>query len=98
MKHDIEVTVNGESEKLTIESQRTLLDMLREDLKLFGARESCGLSVCGACTVLVDDTPVSSCTYLAARANGKAITTIEGLGTATEPHPVQRAFLQAGGF
>jgi aerobic carbon-monoxide dehydrogenase small subunit len=98
MKHDIEVTVNGQVERLTIESQRTLLEMLREDLKLFGAREACGLSVCGACTVLVDGTPVSSCTYLAARANGKAITTVEGLGTAAEPHPVQQAFLQAGGF
>jgi aerobic carbon-monoxide dehydrogenase small subunit len=98
MKHDIEVTVNGQAERLTIESQRTLLEMLREDLKLFGAREACGLSVCGACTVLVDGTPVSSCTYLAARANGKAITTVEGLGTAAEPHPVQQAFLQAGGF
>src|SRR5688572_25600762 len=98
MKHDIEITVNGQLERLTVESQRTLLEMLREQLKLFGAREACGLSVCGACTVLVDDTPVSSCTYLAARANGKAITTIEGLGTAAQPHPVQQAFLRTGGF
>src|SRR5438067_1468266 len=98
MKHEIELTLNGRLERLTVESQRTLLELLRDDLKLFGAREACGLSVCGACTVLVDGLPVSSCTYLAARAHGKTLTTVEGLGTAAEPHPVQRAFLECGAF
>ena len=84
--------------RVTVESQRTLLELLRDQLKLFGARESCGMSVCGACTVLVDGMPVSSCTYLAARVNGRSVTTIEGLGTAVNPHPVQQAFLRNGGF
>lgn len=98
MKHQIQVTINGETQQLTVDSHRTLLELLRDELKLFGARESCGMSVCGACTALVDGQPVSSCTYLAVRANGRSITTVEGLGTASEPHPVQRAFLEHGGF
>ena len=98
MKHDITFTINGQQQRMTVESQRTLLELIRDDLKLFGARESCGMSVCGACTVLVDGAPVSSCTYLAARLDGHALTTIEGLGSASAPHPVQRAFLEAGGF
>jgi aerobic-type carbon monoxide dehydrogenase small subunit (CoxS/CutS family) len=98
MKHDIQFTLNGQQQRLTVDSQRTLLELLRDDLKLFGAREACGMSVCGACTVLIDGVTVSSCTYLAARANGHTITTVEGLGTSDTLHPVQDAFLQAGGF
>ncbi|MEA2641472.1 MAG: aerobic carbon-monoxide dehydrogenase small subunit [Chloroflexota bacterium] len=98
MKHEIALTVNGREHRLTVESQRTLLEFIRDDLKLFGARESCGMSLCGACTVLVDGVPVSSCSYLAARANGKTITTVEGLGTPDNLHPVQRAFIERGGF
>src|SRR3954467_865306 len=98
MKHQITLTVNGRAHQLSVDSHRTLLEVVRDELKLFGARESCGMSLCGACTVLVDDTPVSSCTYLAARADGKSITTIEGIGTAEHLHPVQQAFLDHGGF
>jgi aerobic-type carbon monoxide dehydrogenase small subunit (CoxS/CutS family) len=97
VKHQIQVTVNGRQHHLLVDSQRTLLEVVRDELSLFGARESCGMSLCGACTVLVDDVPVSSCSYLAARADGKSITTIEGLGTAENLHPVQQAFLERDG-
>jgi aerobic carbon-monoxide dehydrogenase small subunit len=98
VKHHIQLTVNGRTHNLLVDSQRTLLEIVRDELKLFGARESCGMSLCGACTVLVDDVPVSSCSYLAARAHGKSITTIEGLGTAENLHPIQRAFLERDGL
>jgi carbon-monoxide dehydrogenase small subunit len=98
MNHDVTLTVNGRTQTLTVPSHRTLLELLRDDLKLFGARESCGMSLCGACTALVDGVPVSSCSYLAVRASGHTITTIEGLGTGENLHPVQQAFLERGGF
>jgi len=98
MKHEIELTVNGRAHRLVVDSHRTLLETLRDQLKLFGARESCGMSLCGACTVLVDGLPVSSCSYLAARAGGRAVTTVEGLATGDELHPVQRAFIEHGAF
>ena len=98
MIHEIAVTVNGREQRLRVESQQTLLEVIRDELKLFGAREACGMSLCGACTVLIDGTPVSSCSYLAARANGKSITTIEGLGTPDRLHPVQQAFVDHTGF
>ncbi len=98
MKHEITLTVNGEAQTLLVDSHRTLLELVRDELKLFGAREACGMSICGACTLLVDGLPVSSCSYLAARANGRSVTTIEGVGTAEQLHPVQRAFLERGGF
>ena len=98
MKHEVELTVNGRAHRLVVDSHRTLLETLRDELKLFGARESCGMSLCGACTVLVDGLPVSSCSYLAARAGGRAITTVEGLAGGDELHPVQRAFIEHGAF
>lgn len=98
MKHEINPTVNGREHQLSVDSHRTLLEVIRDELKLFGARESCGMSLCGACTVLVNDVPVSSCSFLAARANGKAITTIEGIGSPDHLHPVQQAFLEKSGF
>jgi aerobic-type carbon monoxide dehydrogenase small subunit (CoxS/CutS family) len=98
VNHEIVLTVNGRAHHLVVESHRTLLEALRDELKLFGARESCGMSLCGACTVLVDGAVVSSCTYLAARAGGRAVTTIEGLANGEELHPVQRAFIEQGAF
>jgi aerobic-type carbon monoxide dehydrogenase small subunit (CoxS/CutS family) len=98
MKHQIKLTVNGREHHLTVDSHRTLLEVIRDELKLFGARESCGMSLCGACTVLVNDLPVSSCSYFAARADGHAVTTIEGLGAPGALHPVQQAFLDHGAF
>lgn len=98
MKHEIALTVNGRLQHLAVESHRMLLEVLRDELKLFGVRESCGMAVCGACTVLMNDLPISSCTYLAARADSCAVTTIEGLGADGQLHPVQRAFLDHGAF
>jgi aerobic-type carbon monoxide dehydrogenase small subunit (CoxS/CutS family) len=98
VKHEIAIVVNDRNHHLTVESHRTLLEVLRDELKLFGARESCGMSLCGACTVLVDDLPVSSCSYLAARAHGRNITTIEGLADGETLHPVQQAFIEHGAF
>jgi aerobic-type carbon monoxide dehydrogenase small subunit (CoxS/CutS family) len=98
MKHQISVTVNGREHQLTVDSHRTLLELVRDELKLFGAREACGMSLCGACTVLVDGTPVSSCSYLAVRAGGKSVTTVEGLGPPDQLHPVQQAFIERTGF
>ncbi len=98
MRHEVTVTVNGETQTLLVDSHRTLLELIRDELKLYGAREACGISICGACTVLVDGLPVSSCSYLAARANGRSVTTIEGVGTPEQLHPVQRAFLERNGF
>lgn len=90
--------MNGRPHELTVRSEETLLDVLRDRLALFGAREGCGVAVCGACTVLLDEQPVSSCAYFAARADGRAITTVEGLATGDELHPVQQAFLDHGAF
>lgn len=77
---------------------RTLLDVLREDLNLDGAKEGCGIGMCGACTVLVDGKVISSCSMLAVQATGKEITTIEGIGTEGSLHPVQQAYIDKAGF
>ena len=94
----IVLKVNGQAYPLEIEPHRTLLDVLREDLTLTGTKANCLEGECGACTVLVDGQAVNSCLYLAVRAQGKAITTIEGLaGTAAALHPLQAAFVEQGG-
>jgi aerobic-type carbon monoxide dehydrogenase small subunit (CoxS/CutS family) len=77
---------------------RTLLEVLRDGLGLVGTKEGCGIGMCGACTVLVDGRPLSSCLMLAAQAAGKEILTIEGLGHDGQLHPVQQAFLDEGAF
>jgi len=77
---------------------RTLLEVLRDDLGLMGTKEGCGVGMCGACTVLVDGRPFSSCHLLAAQAAGKEIVTIEGLQRNGNLHPVQQAFLEHGAF
>jgi len=90
--------VNGQIYPLTVSAERTLLDVLREDLGLVGAREGCGVGMCGACTVLLNDQPISSCLMLAAQAEGATITTVEGLETADGLHPVQQAFIDQAAF
>ena len=79
MVHSITVTVNGKPEYLTVPSHMTLLDMLRKQLALTGAKNGCSAGECGACTVLVDGEPVNSCMMLAVEAHGREITTVEGL-------------------
>jgi carbon-monoxide dehydrogenase small subunit len=90
----VETTVNGRAVTRTVEARRMLLDFLREDLGLKGAKRSCDSQVCGACTVLVDGLPVSSCCTLAYEATGKQITTIEGLSQNGTLNPVQQAFIE----
>ena len=89
----ITLTVNGKSHAVSAEPETALLYVLRNDLKLKGARFGCGLGQCGACTVLVDGKPVQSCDFPLSAAAGKAITTIEGLAPDGEPHPLQAAFI-----
>src|SRR5512147_1536942 len=89
--------VNGSS--CTVKpGDRMLLEVLRDDLGLMGTKEGCGVGVCGACTVLVDGRPHSSCHLLAAQVEGTEILTIEGLGSDTSLHPVQQAFLEHAAF
>jgi len=91
----INITVNGEEYHLEVKPNRVLLDVLREDLGLTGTKKGCGLGKCGACTILLDGRPVHSCLLLAAQADRKQITTIEGIAT-EEPHPLQAAFVTKG--
>ena len=95
----IELTVNGKRRRAVVEDRRLLLDFLREDLKLTGTHAGCEHGVCGACTVLVDDQSVRSCLMLAAQADGREITTIEGVGRyPDELHPVQQGFWEEHGL
>jgi carbon-monoxide dehydrogenase small subunit len=90
----LRLTVNGRAVEADVEPRTILLDFLRDHLGLTGAKRSCDLQVCGACTVLVDGTPVSSCCTLAYEANGKEIETIEGLARYGRLHPIQDAFVR----
>jgi aerobic-type carbon monoxide dehydrogenase small subunit (CoxS/CutS family) len=92
----VALTVNGEAWDLLIEPDRTLLDVLRTELQLTGTKTNCLEAECGVCTVLVDGMAVNSCTMLAVTAQGREITTIEGLARHGELHPLQRAFIDHG--
>ena len=85
--------VNGERHELEMADDRRLLDVLRDDLRLTGTKEGCGEGACGACAVLLDGRPVNACLMLAAAAEGRAVTTIEGLSS-DGPTPLQRAFVE----
>ncbi len=89
----LETTVNGRPVSLAIEPRAILLDVLRDDLGLTGAKRSCDSQVCGACTVLLDGSPVSACCTLAYEAGGREIETIEGLAGPHGLHPIQQAFV-----
>lgn len=90
--------VNGREENLEVPYQKTLLEVVREDLGLTGAKEGCEDGSCGTCTVLLDGHAVRSCLLLAAEAQGHEITTIEGLSDGQRLHPVQEAFVNGGGI
>jgi aerobic carbon-monoxide dehydrogenase small subunit len=98
MMKEITVNVNGAEYRLTVKPSATLLDVIREDLALIGAKEGCGEGECGACTVIMDGLAVNACLILAVEANGKEITTIEGLAKGEELHPIQQAFVDVGGL
>ena len=89
----ITIQVNGTRHSVAAEPETPLLYVLRNDLRLKGTRYGCGLAQCGGCTVLVDGKAVQSCNLPLSAAAGKSITTIEGLGSAAAPHPLQRAFI-----
>lgn len=93
-KRIVKLTVNNELFEVTINLNRTLLEVLREKLSLTGTKESCGQGACGSCTVLLDGLPVRSCLLLAVEAEGREITTIEGLSQGEKLHPVQEAFIE----
>jgi nicotinate dehydrogenase subunit A len=87
--------VNGQGHRLRVSGQASLMTVLRNDLGLNGPKYGCGLGECGACTVLVDGIAARSCVIPAGGVAGREITTLEGLGTAAAPHPVQQAFIDA---
>jgi xanthine dehydrogenase YagT iron-sulfur-binding subunit len=95
---EVSCFVNGKPETLSIDPRVTLLDALRERLQLTGTKKGCDRGQCGACTVHVDGRRVVSCLTLAATLRGKRITTIEGIGSGDELHPVQQAFIECDGF
>ncbi|MEU6158615.1 2Fe-2S iron-sulfur cluster-binding protein [Streptomyces sp. NPDC047130] len=93
------LTVNGREHTLTVDNRRVLLDLLREDLDLVGAKKGCDHGQCGACTVLVDGRRVNSCLLLAVALDGSEVTTVEGLADQDgELHPLQRAFVDRDAF
>jgi xanthine dehydrogenase YagT iron-sulfur-binding subunit len=93
-KVPISLTVNGQKRATEVEPRVTLLDALRHELDLTGAKRVCDRATCGACTVIMDGKPVYSCSVLAIEAQGRAVTTVEGLAQGERLHPIQRAFVE----
>jgi aerobic-type carbon monoxide dehydrogenase small subunit (CoxS/CutS family) len=88
--------INGEERQLLVAVHRTLLEVLREDLGLTGTKHGCELGECGTCTVLVDGRPQLSCLLLPVQVGGREVTTVEGMGTTAQLHPLQQAFAELG--
>jgi aerobic-type carbon monoxide dehydrogenase small subunit (CoxS/CutS family) len=97
-RKSIALTVNGRKVELTVEANETLLDVLRDKLDLTGAKKVCGRGECGGCTVLLDGEPVYACMFLAVRAEGRTVRTVEGLAEGGRLHPVQEAFIEKDGY
>ncbi len=93
---EIKFTINGEVRIEQVKPNQRLLDLIRKDLRLVAAKEGCGKGECGACTVIMNDQPVTSCLVLAAQADGAEILTVEGLADGDNLHPLQEAFIEAG--
>ena len=98
MSAEIEFTINGKKRNVSTDEERTLLEVLREDLSLTGTKYGCGEGSCRACTVLIDGSPVQSCLMPAAFAKGKKVETIEGIADGERLHPVQKAFIKEEGM
>ncbi len=96
MKKTISLKVNGSERSVEVEARTTLLDMVREQLGLTGAKLGCDIQVCGACTLLLNGKPVSACSVLAVDADGCDLLTIEGLSDGSSLHPLQEAFMEFG--
>jgi aerobic-type carbon monoxide dehydrogenase small subunit (CoxS/CutS family) len=96
MKAVITLNVNGVDHELFVPARKTLLEVLREDLGLTGTKHGCELGECGACTVLVDGVPLLACVTMPMDVQGKKILTVEGLGSMSNPHPLQTAFTELG--
>ena len=95
----LQLSVNGKTHEITVPDHRLLLDALRNDLGLEATKETCGLSACGACTVLLDGEPIASCITLARYAEGKKeVTTLEGIAPDGDLHPLQKSFLKHNAF
>jgi len=94
----ISLTVNGQSREADVEPRRLLVELIREDFELTGTHVGCDTSQCGACTVHLDGRAVKSCTVLAVQADGSQVTTIEGMKTDDELHPIQAAFWEKHGL
>jgi len=94
----ISFTLNGRLQEIEVQPHELLLDVVRERLGLTGAKRSCDVQVCGACTLLVDGRPVSACTTLAFEVRDRSVLTIEGLAENGKLHPLQQAFIEHGGF
>ena len=98
MKIPLITTINGQRQEVAVNPSQTLLEFLRDDVKLKGTVEGCSVGVCGSCTVLIDDKPVSSCLTLASNIEDKQVTTIEGLSQNGDLDAVQQAFLKHQAF
>jgi carbon-monoxide dehydrogenase small subunit len=98
MRHSVSITVNGVSHTREVESRLLLVDFLRRDLRLTGTNVGCDTSQCGACTVIMDGQAVKSCTVLAVQADSCEVTTIEGLSSNGDYHPIQQAFWDGHGL
>ena len=96
MNQLITLDVNEQQYPIVVEGRTRLLDALRDKCQLTGAKEGCSTGDCGACTVMLDGQPVTSCLVVAASAQGRKVTTVEGVAQGTELHPVQRAFMECG--
>jgi len=97
-KHNVNVTVNGAAREANVESRLLLVHLLREDFRLTGTHIGCDTTHCGACTVLLDGVPVKSCTVLAVQADGRNVTTVEGLEKDGKLDPIQDGFMQEHGL
>ena len=98
MDADVTLTINGAEHRLTVDTRTTLLDLLREHLGLTGAKKGCDHGQCGSCTILIDGRRANSCLALAVAHDGAELTTIEGLGSEAELHPLQAAFIEHDAF
>lgn len=97
-KKIVTLRVNGVEKEVMVAPHHTLLEVLRRDFDLFGVREGCGIGMCGACTVLADGKPISSCLMLAALAEGRDLLTVEGLAQGGQLHPIQQAYVDHTAF